>query len=102
MKTFNEHFVTKIYDLWEHTFGMEKIMLPSKVECAKAINCYRYKNTFVRLDTFLDNGTLIYCIEAAENKFFAENNIFDDAWLYPETMGIDKIIESMSQDLKSS
>lgn len=102
MKYFNSELVSEIYKLWQGILGMVKIILPSNVECLSEIECYRYKNMFLRLDTFYDNGELMYCIEAAESKVFAQNNIFDDAWLYPESMGTDKIIAAMKNDLQAA
>lgn len=99
MKSFNAEFVAEIYELWQTAFGMEKVVLPSNVECLPEIDCYKYKNMYLRLDTFPDNGELMYCVEAAENRLFAQNNVFDDAWIYPESLGIDKIIVAMKNDL---
>ena len=88
--------------MWQEYFGMEKITLRSNVECMAKIDCYRYKDMFLRLDTFKDGNELIYCIEAAENQDFAQNNIFEDAWLYPESFGTDKMLSEMKIDLQNA
>ena len=102
VKTYNKEIVNSVYKLWVDTLGMEAVTLPSKVDCMPVINCYKYKDMFLRLDTFRDGDELIYCIEAADSKDLAQNNIFDDAWLYPESMGKYKILEGMQSDLQSA
>lgn len=102
MKTYNKEIVNAIYKLWVDTLGMEAVTLTSKVECMPEINCYKFRDMFLRLDTFKDGDELMYCIEAAESKEFAQNNAFDDAWLYPESIGQDKILENMQSDLQSA
>lgn len=93
MKTFTPHFVKKIYSLWRNEFHMKRVKIGS-------IDCYEYNNQYYRLDTFYDGDELHYCIEIADNREEAENNIFEDAWLYGEELGIDQIISEMREDLK--
>ena len=102
MKHSNSELIKAIYKLWIDTLGMEKVLLHSCVECMPEINCYKYKSMFLRLDTFKEDGEVMYCIEAAENQELAQNNIFDDAWLYPESFGADKIISEMKNDLQGA
>lgn len=102
MKTYNKELVSAIYKMWVESIGMEKVSLPSNVECMPEIDCYKFKDMFLRLDTFMDGGELMYCIESAESKEFAQNNIFDDAWLYPESLGTDEMLSEMKSDLQSA
>lgn len=91
-----------IYQVWDSEFHMKHVQLPSNVECLKTIDCYQYKDFFVKLSTFVDAKLgRAYCIEAAEEQE-ARNNIFDDAWVYYESDGIDQIISEMKHDLASA
>ncbi len=99
MKTFDKNLVERIYNLWEKTLGMEKVTFTTNAECLIVIDCYKYRDFFVRLDTFYSGDELLYCIETAEDEHQARYNVFEDSWLYPETLGADKIVEQMQLDL---
>ena len=95
----NYEFEKAIVDLWINEFGAEKHAFKSKAECKNIIECYKIGRSYLRLDCFeAHNGGLIYCIEVA-NEEMAQNNVFDDAWLYWDGDGIEKIIENMRNDL---
>lgn len=91
--------IKAIYHLWEYEFHMKRVQVQSNVPCVKEIDCYKYKDFFVKLSSFLDPKLgRVYCIEAADESE-VKNNIFDDAWIYYESDGLEEIISEMKKDL---
>ena len=101
MISVKEKIINAIYHLWEDEFKMKKVQLKSAVPCVSAIDCFQFKNLFIRLCTFQQKDIgRVYCVEAAD-KSEAVNNAFEDAWLYYESDGIENIISEMKKDLEN-
>ena len=90
---FNPLIVKRIYSLLTTELGMKRIT-------SDGLDCYERNGEYYRLDTFYENdGELLYCIEWAGTFEDAKNNNFEDAFLYSEELGADKIISEMRNDL---
>ncbi len=96
MKTFDPQIAKKILQLWTSKLGMKHIII-------NKYDCYEYRVEYYRLDTFYENdGELLYCIEWAKSYDDAKKNFFEDAFLYSEKLGINKIISEMQDDLTNA
>lgn len=101
MKHFNPNITKAIYSLWENDLNMKPVSLDSKVECLNTIDCYEFNGNYLRLDSFFDNDELTYCVEWASTINDAQNNIFEDAYLYGEDLGLESILSEMKSDILS-
>lgn len=93
MKNFDPLLTQKIYSLLSDEIGMKRFV-------SDRLDCYLYNEKYYRLDTFYEsNGELLYCIEIANSLEDAKNDLFEDAFLYGEKLGYNKIIDKMRNDL---
>lgn len=97
---------SRIYDsvksMWQNKLGMKK-------QIVKHLNyeseCFVLNGEYYRLDSFpssSDTNDTLYCVEWAENSEEATYNHFEDAWIYPESLGIDAILKKMESDILSA
>ena len=101
MRYYDPEILKAVYLLWVNAFNMKKVILKSNVQCMEQIECYELNGEYLRMDSFYENDDLVYCIEWADNIEYAQNNIFEDAYLYYEKDGLDSIINEMKADLMS-
>lgn len=100
MKPNKEFVIDSIKQLLTGTMGMSRIIV--KHQSTYESECYLLNGEFYRIDTFReskDSDTRIYCIEWAENEQDARHNLFEDSWLYPDTMEINDMLSKIKNDI---
>ena len=90
-----------VKSMWQNKLGMKK-------ELVKHLNyvseCFVLNGEYYRLDSFpssSDSKETLYCVEWAENAEEAVLNHFEDAWIYPESLGLNDMLEKMQNDILS-
>lgn len=94
---------SRLYDsiksMWQNKLGMKKQILKHRNYESE---CFVLNDEYYRLDSFpsfSDSNDTLYCVEWAENAEEAMLNHFEDAWLYPESLGIEAILKEMEIDI---
>lgn len=98
MKPDKNFVIDSIKQLFE-TIGMKhSVIKHSSFES----ECYSLNGEFYRIDTFRgsqDSTERVYCIEWAENEKDAQLNLFEDSWLYPDTMDLQEMLATIKNDI---
>lgn len=92
-----------IKQLLLNTIGMEYCVI--KHSPYYESECYVFKGEYYRIDTFKwskDTNERVYCIEWAENEREAQLNLFEDSWLYYDTMELQEMLEAIKNDILNS
>ncbi|MDE6591957.1 MAG: hypothetical protein K2K57_02695 [Oscillospiraceae bacterium] len=93
MEILREQITEKIKNILLNEFNMNRTTVNGK-------ECFEFHGEYYRVSAFYLNQP-IYCVEWTENLQEAQNEKFEDSYVYGEDLGTEQIIKMLREELKT-